>query len=414
MARQRIHVRGTQFVVGPNLVDRPIVMRTSFCLLAHYAHNKRDHAKRWLDRIQAQGFDGPRVFAENTEWHHGNSPFFRHLPQVNAYAGPPNSGMKLVNGYETLLERFVEDLDARGMIAEFTSVATIKERDEPWSSNGLNAMAQQLRELFPAENTPLLHESVNEADAHSKISHEEARRYGSRWRRSAPNDPTHHNYPGSTIGISMGGEWPNLKDHEGCTHMNVHPPRKGGSRNWWEGPDGGSMADWVRSARQKAGKPVYLNETIHYMTQSQWDEWIPQIPKWSGLSTTNAGQIVRYAEEVVSAGGSFCFHDFVGMGTHPGSEITRGEEAFSEWLGGGVVEPPVDPPPSGEPSDEVILRAYGGIVDRAYRDILGRPSGGDPIGRLIHSKALHAGKTEAELREQFMRGPEFRKKNGLP
>lgn len=381
-----INIRDGQFFKD----GAPVVlaMRTSFCLLGHYQAGRRDTARRWLDRIAAQGFDGPRLFGENQDWFPGDT-FFgtSYTPIVLAFGdhSGPLSKLKLIAGYESGVQELAEDLVARDMVAEFCCIATIKGRDPAWTSHGLNKFAQMFARLFPdPDDTPFLHEAINEWDAHSKLDAAEVARIGNRWRRSN-DDPTHHNYPGSTIGVSAGGEW--SLSPPGYTHTNIHPPRGG---NWKSG-DGEPLAKTI--FRLSKDKPLYLNETIHYMSQPQWDEWITRrgISKWAGLSTTDHDGLAQYLLDVGAAGASFCFHDLVGMSTDPDAPITPGEEAIAEMLGGA---PPPPPPPQ-------MVAPIVGIVQRGYRDILNREA--DPSGLKHYHDRILGGTTEAEFREWILR-----------
>jgi hypothetical protein len=337
-----IHVSNNQFKIGSEV--RPIVTRTSFCLLGHYQAGNRDAAKRWLDRIQAQGFDGPRLFGENQDWFQGSPIFFGSnlTPKVTAFGNHsgPFSNLRLIDGYERFITMLAEDLNERSMIAEFCCIATVKGREPAWTSHGLNCFAQMFSSLFPDPNkTPFLHEAINEWDAHSSLSGDpdEIARIGRRWRRSNHEDPSHHNYPGSTIGVSAGGQWTPGFDDLGYTHRNIHPPR---GENWWLGENGNSLESTIRKLQNFSNRPVYLNETIHYMTQDQWDEWIPKASKWAGLSTTNHQKLAQYLHDVRALGASVCFHDLIGMSTDPNAEITNGERAVAEMLGGQTAPPP--------------------------------------------------------------------------
>lgn len=420
--RKRIYVRGDQFLVGSE--HRPYVMRTSFCLLGHYQSNNGDKAKRWLDRIKEQGFDGPRVLAENTDWFaDGGGAFFgsRLTPRVDAYNGPPDSRMKIRDGYADMLWRFVRDLDEREMVAEFVAIATIKGRHTSWTANGLNAMAQLLRENFDAVNTPLLHEAVNEASSHDGIDDNELPKFGSIWRRS-DSRPSYHNYPDSTIGISNRANkrvWHPGFDDRGYTHRNFHPPRKESGREWWQGERGEPIGKTCQSMRADARRPVAFNEIIHYMTVPQWDEWISsgRIPKWSNISTTDAKRITTFCETVLRAGVSVCWHDYVGMMTDPDETITRGELMMRELLtgtgGGGQ-------PPKTWPPDEPWRRPYDKWVVESYEEIFDRSP--DPNGRKHWNEQLELfyggdgseGTSVEGMRDSFRRGDEYREKNDGP
>jgi len=101
-----------QFRIGSE--NRPIATRTSFCLLGHYQAGNRSAARRWLDRIKAQGFDGPRLFGENEDWFPGTL-FFgtSYTPKVTAFGpnAPANSSIELVSGYKDQVRQLAGDLE---------------------------------------------------------------------------------------------------------------------------------------------------------------------------------------------------------------------------------------------------------------------------------------------------------------
>lgn len=396
-----IHVSGNLFRVGDTA--RTIVTRTSFCLMGHYQAGRRTVARRWLDRIQAQGFDGPRVFGENQDWFGDpGSPFFgtELTPKITAFGDldGPFSSLELVDGYEGLVTQFAEDLAARNMVAEFCCIATIKGREPGWTGQGLNRFAQMFRQLFPDPHaSPFLFETINEWDAHSVYATdpEEIARMGPRWLRSGNFDEDHHNYPGSTIGVSAGGQWTPGFDDKGYTHRNIHPPRGG---SWKSGDRGEPLGVTLRELlASNHGRPLYLNETMHYMSAEQWEGWIPKVPKWAGLSTTEHDAIAQYIVDVRTAGASVCFHDMVGMMTDPSQPITKGELAVAVALGG---RPPAPLPP--EPPDPApIDLAIRNIVIRGYRDMLFREP--DPDGMKHYAQMILDGAAEARFREILLR-----------
>ena len=372
-----IHVNGNRFRIGNG--TRTILTRTSFCLLGHYQRRERDKAKRWLDRIQTLGFDGPRLFGENQDWFPGDT-FFgtRFTPRIDAFGehSGPFSQLRLVDGYEGLVTQLAMDLAERDMIAEFCCIATVKGRTPEWTSHGLNKFAQLFRSLFPyPQETPFLHEAINEWDAHSSLANdpEEVERIGTRWRRTNDADPTHHNYPGSTIGVSAGGQWKPGMDDRNYTHRNIHPER---GATWWMGEKGEALDVTIgRLLEQGGGRPVYLNETVHTMTQEQWDEWIPRVPKWAGLSTTNYSAVAVYLKKVRDLGASVCFHDLIGMSTDPDAPISVAERAVAEQFGGG--DPP-DPPLPKEPAmRQVVVHRNGKTTAYKYEREPSIVKGGD-------------------------------------
>ncbi len=342
-----------QFRIGSE--NRPIATRTSFCLLGHYQAGNRSAARRWLDRIKAQGFDGPRLFGENEDWFPGTL-FFgtSYTPKVTAFGpnAPANSSIELVSGYKDQVRQLAEDLEERDMIAEFCCIATVKGRDPAITSQGLNKFAQMFRELYPdPATTPFLHEAINEWDTHATLDPTEVERIGARWRRSSP-EPSKHNYPGSTIGVSAGGQWLPGMDDRYYTHRNLHPTR---GPLWYMGANGENLVVTLERSKNAAGKrPLNLNEIVHYMTQAQWDEWTPRVPKWINLSTTDHDRVAEYVATCLANDVSVCFHDLIGMGTSPDEPVSDGERAVAEVLGGTVTNPPPPPPPPPPPSPTSI------------------------------------------------------------
>ena len=412
------------------LAHRPYFMRTSFCLLGHYQAGNRNKAREWLDRIKEQGFDGPRVFGENENWFidneeakfFGNPKYTTHTVawgNTNARGGA-SSKIKLIPGYIGYVSELSEDLLERDMVAEFCTNATAKTWvNSGWSSHGANKFSQLFAELFPdPQRTPFLHETINEADAHTHRSwadkdgltdegRSELKRMGPRWRRSS-SDPGHRNYPGSTIGVSAGGQYSPGFDDTGYTHRNIHPPR---GNKWDVGPDGEDIGSFFQSVlRNKSqGRPIAFNETIHYMTPEQWDEWIPIIPKWAGLSTKEASRCLDYYERLLKAGCSVCVHDMNGMGTWPDAPLSHLEKRMVEIYGDGTVDsqPHEDHPehPTTQGFDPFSVKAYRDAVERSYLEILQRKP--DPEGWREWCLQLHRGVSEARMREVMMRSPEF-------
>ena len=416
-----IRIVGDQFEIKshankhPNTAEiRPYFMRTSFCLLAHYQKGELSKARDWLDRIKAQGFDGPRLFGENQDWFNNNDPLFfghpRYTSRVRCFAGSGGGGAssrtKLINGYYGIVDQLAQDLLERDMIAEFCCIATVKGWEPSWTSHGLNRFAQMFAELFPnPRETPFLHEAINEYGAHSRYVRElgeeraqkEFARFGPRWRRGEPGNPPHHNYPGSTISMS-GGDTPGYDDL-GMTHRNLHKRR---GVDWDKGPDGIGAAALARGDKNIAqNRPVAYNETVHYMTREQWDEWTPKT-HWAGISTVDMPRLIKYYADVLGEGVSVCVHDMNGMSTDPSLPMSLLEKRLEELAGTGS-EPPV--PEEWTPFDVI---PYKNAVERAYREVLLRNP--DEKGWASYCALMFTGSSEARVREMLMRSPEFKRK----
>lgn len=388
-----ISIDGNQFVI--NGVRRPYRFATSFCLLGHYQQGRRLAGREWLHRLKALGFDGPRLFGETEDWFAEPGDFFgdpKYTSEVVAFGRQAQTGwsqMQLVPGYRESVEQLLEDLLELDMVGEFVCSATVKGRDESVTSHGLNRWAQMFREILGTNPNgyPVLFETVNEWNAHSSLSQSEVERYGARWRRSNPNDPGHHNFPGSLVGVSAGGSLqPGLRDTE-YTHRNLHPPR---GEYWHDTPFRSLLLD---------NKPVALNETIHLLSEQQADYWYPKIPKWANLSTTDTDQALKYYKAAVDTGLSICVHYFEGMSTNPDAPVSEIENAFAKEFGG---QAPVIP----------ARIAYKNVIELAYQQLLDRKP--DVDGLKAHSKLMSEDKgyTESVMRQTLIRSDEYQAKYG--
>jgi len=385
-----IHINGNQFQIGDE--TRPYKMATSFCLLGYYQEDPaKGHA--WLERLKALGFDGPRLFGENQDWFGRDAPFFgnpEHTKITQAF-GPEwdngsNSQLRFLPNYADSVKKLVRDLETLDLIAEFCCIATVKGRDESVTSHGLNRFAQMFRSFYPdPKNTPILHETVNEVEAHSAISMEEAARYGARWRRDAPNDPGHHNYPDSTIGQSSGGRFNPAFNDSQFTHRNIHPPR------------GPRFIENIGLVQPIDRRPVALNENICVLTQGWWDRFVVTGVFGGNQCTTDHVSTVAALKSVYDRGLSVTLHYGEGMSTNPDLPIAPCEEEFSRVFGSGVI-------PSA-PEFRPIIRA-------AYQEILNRES--DSTGLEHYNSLMKDRLTKAELEEILLRSEEYRAKNFSP
>jgi hypothetical protein len=361
----QVRKRGKDFLLN----GRPtkLRMRTSFKLFGWILQGRMDKARGWLERIKRQGFHGPRVFGETHYW---GPPFFG-LPPVN---DPYNlntgvgSGFKMTTRHKKALRQLVELLHEYEMVAEFSVLATLKGRNRPdrreenghdivgWNSHALRRTAEELftiREQMGSLN--MLFETFNEFDAHAvPIGRGELHMEAQRWKT--------RDLPGSLIGVSHGGRWDyDYKVGNGpqeFTHCNIHSRR---DQQWWK------IADDLEELRSKVkDHPIYLNENMHYMTQDQWDEWIPKVPKWARLSSTDWRRIQEQWNYAYNFGASYCVHDFTGMATDPDMPESPLEIAHREQFGdGGPPPPPPPPPPDSLTSGKLPLEA-------SHADSLGR------------------------------------------
>lgn len=381
-----IQVQGNQFKIGDEI--RPYKMATSFCLLGHYQAGDRGKGRAWLDRLKALGFDGPRVFGEDQDWFNSDGKGFFGNPKYTTRVAVMDdrkygdSSLEPSGNYRKMVEEFVEDLNDRNMIAEFCCVATVKGRDESVTSNLLNGYARMLRTSF-GDETPLLHETVNEVTAHSEISLEEAGRFGLRWHRYS-TEPSKWNYPGSTIGQSDGGAIRPTFATAGYTHINVHPPR--GPR-WYE-------TDFEELVKLNGGgtKPVALNETICVLSQVQWDQWVTGGVFGANQCTTDWSRAIQYLADAYWRGLSITAHYLEGMSTDPDLPVSLFEQEFAEELGNNVM-----------PEQK---KEYRHIVQKAFQDILLRDA--DQGGLEAWNNAMKNGLSEVGVRLALINSDEFK------
>jgi hypothetical protein len=352
-------------------------MRTSFKFMGWLMEGKEGKARRWLERVKKQGFHGIRVFGETHLW---GPPFFG-LPPVNHpfnLNSGVGSGFKLTPKHKQVLRRFVELLQEYDLVSEYSVLATLKGtwNQDPrvanghdvvgWNSHALRTVSEEflkIRDQLGATNC--LFETFNEFDAHAVSIprgelHNEARRWKVR------------DLPGSLIGVSRGGRWDFDYDvGDGArqfSHCNIHSPRRA---KWFE------IADDLQRVRGVVGEhPIYLNENMHYMTQAEWDEWIPKVPKWANLSTTDWVRIQQQWNYAYNADVSYCVHDFIGMQTDPDAEWSPLEHAHAEQFGDGGPPPPPPPPPPDK------------LTSGPIKVELSAP---DPLGRLTFTSVFPKG-----------------------
>lgn len=183
----------------------------------------------------------------------------------------------------------------------------------------------------------------------------------------------------------------------------AHPPRGPG---WVVAP---------LSYREKwPNELLNFNESQMAWTKEQKELWVTLIPKWEGLGSTDLDSIQRMYENMEKADGYICAHTLRGMdGGWPNTPQTAVEEMLREFneVSGGP--PPVDPDPETWPPDDPSKRPYDHLVTAAYREILKRAHIGEE-GRHAWNHEMEAGMTNDEMRDEFMRSEEFKKKNTGP
>lgn len=388
MGQIRIGIDGNSFTW--NGEPRQLRMRTSFGVTRALLEENLDRVKRWLERCKGLGFDGIRVFGEADIW--DGLYYFRHSTREQVWPRRvTGSALVVSDANKRMVESLVGLLEKADMIAEYCVIATLKGGWTEDDAFGVGFVGHALRATseYLAENrfTNLLPEAINEFDAHNFEWGNEIANFARRWRT--------RDYPGSLLGISMGGQWSieyPVGGAGGYSHVNVHPDRHG---TWWVIPEE------AKRRLNKYGVPVYLNELIHHMTQEQWDRWVPIIPKWGGLSTTNVPNYIDFLTGIQEQGWSFCVHDLTGQESDPDWPVTDLERAFAEEFGGSV-----NPPKH---------FAYRHIIEKAYREILLREP--DPAGLEGYNVAMKFGATEADVREALIRSAEFKERfkvNGNP
>lgn len=359
-----LSTRGTNFLW--NGKPETLLTATSFGFMGLPLDDK----KRWLDRVQDWGANGIRVFGEYMGF---TGKFFwdQLAPLPNNWDWDAvGSKIQILPSHAKLLRQTIRILQQRDMIMEYTITATLKGRanslrDPSFRSHMCRAIGRWFYEYeleHGATNT--LFEIENEFDTvemKKRLALDSIDKIARRFRVTRPeNDPPDHlpDYFGSLIGISEGGQSPNDwkvgYPTRFMSHIPFHSPR---NRDWEKvGKD-------IEKMKAKFELPIYLNENIHVMESEEWDEWIPQIPKWAGLSTKNAKRVLEQALDTIEHKASYCLHYMTGMITNPRRPITRVEKFFKEVFNPGgsppVLPPPPPPPPVKKSFWEKLFKFLG-------------------------------------------------------
>lgn len=350
-----LSVKGTDFAW--NGQKRLLHMATSFGWLGLIRQRRFREAKQWLERMANLGMDGIRVFGEYRDWQHNF--FFAQVPalyDVWDWSAPRGSKVVITKTNQKVLTKAIEFLQEFDMIMEYSVSATVKAFSNELIPGYRDHMCRAIAQWFAGYEqfhgaTNTLFEVENEYDTvelKKRLTANEIDDIARRFRVRRPeNNPPLPDFPGGLLGISEGGEgagkWDIAYDPENFSHVNIHSPR---GRNWER------VGSEVDRFLVKYKKPVYLNENNHFMSEEEWDEWIPQIPNWEGLSTKNAKGIIRQAEDAFRHGASYCLHFMTGMLTDPGRDLTRVEEMWKEAFNPVVDTPPLSPPPPPPPGDK--------------------------------------------------------------
>lgn len=196
--------------------------------------------------------------------------------------------------------------------------------------------------------------------------------------------------PGELLSLSQSQPkhefWPSTAD---VSHIELHPKRDG---EWWK--TGAELHD-------KFGRHlVLLDESMLYITPADRAEWVPKIPKWAGLGSSDLGHYMEMHADFWDHGLYSCFHDFesMGAGWHGGYRTSDLDGAISDALGG-VAPPP--PPPENQMFERIIVLAY--------EQILGRLP--DEGGLAHYNSEMKSGMSEAGMREDLLRSEEYAAKN---
>lgn len=191
---------------------------------------------------------------------------------------------------------------------------------------------------------------------------------------------------------------------EGFTGPCTHPPRDEVDGVDWDEAGTTIRETWPREL-------IDVNEAMMGMTQEQRDAWVPLIPKWAGLGTTNMKKWERMNRNYIDNEIYTTFHTFRGMDAYwPETPQTRVEETVRAITGGqggnGGGGGPVE-----RPYDRFVVEAYADILER-------KP---DPGGRDAYNDLLEAhyfrgvgGVSVNGMREAMLGSPEYKKKNPLP
>jgi hypothetical protein len=295
-----------------------------------------DRVDRWFERVKRQGFDGVRVFGETNYWVGG--PFYPKLATV----GPIWDWRALQAGHrpervtihnDKIIRKLVEKLKAHELIADYVVDATMKHSGISAETIGhcirqtANYMMELEKELGSLN---LWIEGHNEWRAHNQagLNLWELNQQAIRFRRP-------EQWPGSIITVSESVGTNKYTYEVGGKHydaVDIHPDRKG---EWDALP-----RNWKQLTSQ--GVPCYFSETMHYMTHDQWDLWVPQIPKWAGMSTVQHDRVLLFMDRAINEGISFCVHDLTGQLTDPDQPWSPLEKELGDQ---GPPPPPPPPPP---------------------------------------------------------------------
>lgn len=252
----------------------------------------------------------------------------------------------------------------------------------------------------------LIHDAANEFTVHADVWN--SNQLASIARRFHDRDA-----PGEILLISESGPAdtyrPALRSQTGSSGYEgpcIHPPRSPSGGLDWDKQGNISRTRWPNEL-------IDFNESQLGLTQQQRDFWVPQIPKWAGLGSTNMTKWRRMHENFVENDIYTTFHNFRGMDAGwPETPQTVVEETIRDITGSQQPPPPPPPPPPPE-----NLR-YAGQIQHDWNLILGHSLNNkdvmrerNELYRQFYEGDIERGLSKAQHQDLLIRSDEFRKKN---
>lgn len=327
-----------------------------------------DRARRYIEReVIGSGCRRMRAPVELMFW---DPPYFdfpaysnvANSPDLVNLASGTGSLYHMTSGLRKTIRMFVNLAREFDIVIEVPWLWTIKGRGENdpresvslWNEHfigneveGIGAYLYKLRTEGDGEGEHrvdpgglnLLADAMNEYTAHSEIwSFSQLLNVARRWHE--------RDAKGELLLISQSGAAdrydPPLASYYGTNGYDgvcLHPPRDGE----WEATGTVARRKWPHEL-------IDFNESQMGWTEEQRSFWVPLIPKWAGLGTTDMGRWRRMHENFLENDIYVTFHTFRGMDAYwPETPRTIVEETIRSITGGGT-EPPPPPPPSPPPS----------------------------------------------------------------
>lgn len=416
----RVGTLGNRFTLN----GEPVVLRmvSSFSTMAYLDRWARGLGGKWeqqvdryFERVVEQGLHGVRVFGETTDWARrgggGQHPVFNESRATSERMWDYN---QLKNGVrpdrvtrhnEKIIRKLVEKLQDHGLVAEYTTDATLKHTPSVgWGVIGhvIRVTASFLQSLEDEiGDINLFHELHNEWDANSGTSWErdginaaqaldEVNNQFVRHRRFKDGEP--EQWPRGIVGVSHGGRDTVAYDvgrPRGADYVALHPIRRG---QWWLKTDLESrFRDRVR----------YYNESKNYVSPAEWTQFVDGGAYSVTSSTKDLARYLEFTDGAIANGIAVCYHTHVGICSGFFEEEEQPLTPLEQELirrGGSMPPPPTS-------------FRFGPIIQIAYEEILGRNA--DMDGLRSYNEAMKRGLTEAEMREALLRSAEYANKNPL-